>query len=534
MKRNNRFIAIWLPLLLAIVLVAGIVIGTRLNSATSDQPLFIYPKSGKLQNVLNYIVREYVDTIQREELVEAAIPAMLEKLDPHSIYIPARDLQAVNEPLEGNFEGIGVQFNMPNDTIVIIATIQGGPSEKVGIQAGDRIITIEDSLVAGNQVPQDNIVKLLKGPRNTTVKVGIERKGVDGLIDFEIKRDKIPLYSVDVSYMINETTGYIKISKFARTTFHEFVQGLEKLKKQGLEKLIVDLRGNNGGYLDAATTISDQFLDKGQLIVYTEGRARPRTDLVANAEGSYLEGELVILIDEWSASASEILAGAIQDNDRGTIIGRRSFGKGLVQEPIMLSDGSALRLTIARYYTPTGRSIQKSYENGTTDYYNDISQRYASGEFLESDSINFSDSLKYYTPSGKIVYGGGGIMPDIFIPMDTSHVTRYFMNIRNRGLIYRYAFEYTDRERERLNQFTNYKELDNYLTGENLLNRFVSYAEKNGVSRNSGEIKESEILILTQLKAYIARNILDNEGFYPIFHRIDNTLQETIKYLDNN
>ncbi len=534
MSRKNSKIAILLPLLLAVFLAGGMLIGLQLNKPGKKQHLFIYPRTDKVNTILNYIQEEYVDSVNRNQLEETAILSILDQLDPHSVYIPAKDLQAVNEPLEGNFDGIGVSFNMPNDTVVIISTVPGGPSDKVGILAGDRIVRINDSLVAGVRIPQESIVGMLKGQRGTKVKVGINRKGVPEELYFEITRDKIPLYSVDVSYMVNEEIGYIKISKFARTTFDEFIAATEKLKEQGMKKMIIDLRGNSGGYMDAATNIADQFLDEGKMIVYTEGRARPRAEIRATAGGLCLDEEVVVLVDEFSASASEILAGAIQDNDRGTVVGRRTFGKGLVQEPIMLADGSALRLTIARYYTPTGRSIQKPYNHGTEEYYNDWHSRYLNGEFTIKDSIHFNDSLRYTTPGGKVVYGGGGIMPDVFVPYDTTGITDYYVNVRNRGLIYRFAFEFTDTHREALSRFNTCQEIESYLDKQDLLRTFTEFARKRGISPDAAEIKTSGFIILTQIKAYIARNVIDNDGFYPIIHRIDETFLRGVDVLEHN
>jgi carboxyl-terminal processing protease len=531
MSTQNKNTAIYLPILLAVFLVAGMFIGTRMKPVGTKQSLFIYPKTDKFNTVLNYIESEYVDSVSRDELVETAIPAVLSDLDPHSIYIPANELQAVNEPLEGNFEGIGVQFNMPNDTVVIVSVISGGPSEKVGIMAGDRIMTINDSVVAGKKIPQDDIVRKLKGPMGTSVNVGIKRHGPRDLVNFTVVRGKIPLYSVDVAYMVTSEIGYIKISKFSKTTFEEFTSAVEKLKNQGMKKMVLDLRENSGGYMDAATNIADQFLGDNELIVYTEGRTRPRVNIYSKPGGICLEEEVAVLIDEWSASASEILAGALQDNDRGIIVGRRSFGKGLVQEPILLNDGSAIRLTIARYYTPTGRSIQKPYKKGSSDYYNDISERYQNGELLVKDSIQFNDSLRFTTPKGKVVYGGGGIMPDVFIPMDTVGFTTYFHEVRNRGLVYRFAFEYADRNRDKLDDFTSWQGIDHYLDQQNIYYDFSKYVESQGVRGSVKDRSISKNIIYTQLKATIARNILDNDGFYPIIHRIDNTFQRSVELL---
>ena len=483
------------------------------------------PKGNKVSSALQYIVNEYVDTVNIGNLNEAVMPALLENLDPHSVYIPASDFQRYSEPLVGNFSGIGVSFNMTDDTVAIINTIPNGPSEMVGILAGDRIIQVDDSLVAGVNMHTDDIVKMLKGPKNTVVKVTVYRRGAPKPIDFEITRDDIPIYSVDVAYMIDETTGFIKISQFAQTTYREFMQAIEKLKSQGVEKLIIDLRRNGGGIMEAATMIADQFLQEGQLIVYTEGRTRPRENDYATSRGILKEDQVVVLIDESSASASEILAGALQDNDRGLVIGRRSFGKGLVQEEMRFNDGSALRLTVARYYTPTGRSIQRPYENGTEDYYHDFTDRMMRGELEHLDSIKFDDTQKFVTPGGKIVYGGGGIMPDVFVPIDTTGSSEYFNRARSLGLMYRFAFFYTDKERSSLDQFTNAASIEGYLDDQDILNEFIEYAEQKGLQPDYGDIRISEKILVKTIKAYVARNVIDNEGFYPIIADIDQTLQ---------
>src|SRR5512133_2622460 len=412
-------ISVYLPVIIALSLVAGILLGRYYSGNNAENKFIIIPKANKLDNVINYIENEYVDDISKNDLIERAIPKILEDLDPHSQYIPAVELQRVNEPLEGNFSGIGIQFNMLNDTLVVIQTIANGPSQKVGIVAGDRIIKVNGMVVAGRNIPSDSIVNKLRGPRGTTVNVDISRRSVKDLLNFEILRDNIPLYSVDVAYMIKDNIGYLKLNKFAATTEQEFVAAVNKLRSQGLKKLILDLRENGGGFMNAAVFIADQFLKGNEMIVYTQGKARDKQEFLSNPGGLCNDLDIAVLIDEGSASASEILAGAIQDNDRGTIIGRRSFGKGLVQEQIPLFDGSAIRLTIARYYTPSGRSIQRPYNHNLEEYYGDISTRYLKGELENADSNKFNDSLKYTTSGGKTVYGGGGIIPDVFVPLDT-------------------------------------------------------------------------------------------------------------------
>lgn len=530
MNYNNTKKIIFLPVILGIAVALGVIIGRFLPS-DSDFPKHssIRARNDKLSSIINIIESNYVDSVSRNDLIETAIPAMLKKLDPHSVYIPAKDFARANEPLQGNFEGIGISFSMLTDTILIISTIHGGPSEKLGLLPGDKILYVNDSLVAGRHLLDEKIMGMLKGPSGTTVRIKVLRSGQKELIPFEVKRDKIPIYSVDVDYMINDHIGYIKINTFAMTTFDEFMKALSELKGQGMTSLILDLRANSGGIMEAAIQIADQFLKEGQLIVYTKGRSSPRSEAKATGKGEFETGDLVVLIDEWSASASEILAGALQDNDRGTIIGRRSFGKGLVQEPVPFSDGSEMRLTIARYYTPTGRSIQKSYKDGFDKYYDDINNRYTHGEFEVPDSIHFSDSLKFTTPGGKIVYGGGGIMPDKFVPVDTSGVSPYFMKARS--YIYRFALKYTEKNREALNKFTNPADLKKYLDKQSLLDQFIQFAVANKIKKDPAGLKISGDIIHTQIEAYIARNTLDNKGFYPIWEQIDTTLKYAIDYL---
>ena len=547
-SKRDRLIML-LPLLISVALVVGIlagnwITGIRIRSIVTDEVnkqkfsirpglnsgsgFSLTPRGNKISSALQYIINEYVDTVSVTNLNESVMPALVENLDPHSMYIPASDFQRYSEPLVGNFSGIGVSFNMTDDTVAIINTIPNGPSEMVGVLAGDRIIQVDDSLVAGVNMPSEDIVKMLKGPKNTLVKVTVYRRGEQAPIDFEITRDDIPIYSVDVAYMVNETTGYIKISQFAQTTYREFMQAIEKLKAQGVEKLIIDLRRNGGGIMEAATMIADQFLREGQLIVYTEGRTRPRENDYATSRGILKDDQVVVLIDETSASASEILAGALQDNDRGLVIGRRSFGKGLVQEEMRFNDGSALRLTVARYYTPTGRSIQRPYENGKEDYYHDFNDRIMRGELEHLDSIKFDDSQKFITPGGKIVYGGGGIMPDIFVPIDTLGSSEYYNRARSLGLMYRFAFFYTDQQRSALEHFSSAEDIEGYLDDQDLLPEFIRYAGSKGLDPDYDDIRTSEELLLKTIKAYIARNIIDNEGFYPIIADIDHTLKVAI------
>lgn len=531
MKCKNSSSIIYSPIIFAFVLVLGMFLGNLIATNRVEKKFTIYPHIDKLSLALDIIEENYVDKITKKSLIETTIPIVLEELDPHSIYIPAKDLPRVREPLEGNFEGIGVQFNIQNDTVLIVSTIPNGPSDKIGIKAGDRIVYINDSLFVGKMLNSDYVIKKLKGAGGSVVKVGIARRGTKEILDFKITRGKIPIYSVEAAYMIDDLTGYIKISRFARTSYREFIQAIKKLKKQGLQKIIIDLQSNTGGYLDAATRIADEFLEKGKLIVYTEGKARERENYYATANTYCSELDVAILLDSWSASASEILAGAIQDNDRGIIVGQRSFGKGLVQEPTFFRDSSVMRLTIARYYTPTGRCIQKPYTKGNEEYFKDIKHRYENGEFISADSIHFIDSLKYTTPKGKMVYGGGGIMPDYFVPIDTCGNSPYLNKVRRKSLIYKFALEFADNNRKTLNKFSDYKEFVFYLKNRNILAEFIKYAERKGVEANKKDIATSKKIIEIQIMAYIARNIIDNQGFYPIIKDLNPALLEAVKQL---
>jgi carboxyl-terminal processing protease len=530
----NKKTSIIIPLIIAISVASGIVIGNLLKQ--NSQPVFSigHANPNKLTSILRLIETGYVDSVNTAEIIEKTIPEMLKNLDPHTAYIPARNMQEVQEEMRGNFSGIGVQFSIQEDTVRVIEVVSGGPSSKVGILPGDRIVTVDDSLIAGVDVQNETVLNLLRGEKNTTVRVGVVRKGYDEKLEFEITRDDIPLISVDVSYMIDDETGFIKVNRFAESTYDEFMQGMQNLNQSGMEKLIVDLRQNPGGSLSSVLQIVDEFLEKGEAILYTEGLNQPRKTYNASGRNTWKDVKLYVLIDEFSASASEIFAGAMQDNDRGLVIGRRSFGKGLVQEQIPLMDGSALRLTVARFYTPSGRCIQKSYENGNEEYFNDLYSRFSHMEQLSADSIQFNDSLKYQTKSGRIVYGGGGIMPDIFVPADTSGNSPYFDKIYRKGLIYTFAYNYADNNRETLTQFQTAEEFDAYLNKQNLLDEFVEYAREKGVPRDAKGLNQSGKIIHTQLKAYIARNIIGEEGFYPIIRQIDNTLQKAIEISKQN
>jgi carboxyl-terminal processing protease len=526
---NNRKFSIYIPLLLAVSMVAGIFLGIRLTRTETLNPARLsFGRGNKLNNILDLIANYYVDSVSTDKLVEESIPDILKRLDPHTTYIPAREMVEVEEEMRGNFGGIGVQFSIQNDTVMVVDVVSGGPSSKLGIIPGDRIVQVNDTLIAGVKIQNNDVLKKLRGEIGTKVKVGIKRKGIKEIIDFNITRGEIPIYSVDVSYMIDPQTGYIKVSRFAEKTYEEFMEAMNKIDRQGARKVIVDLRGNTGGYLTAVIRMVNEFLPQGALIVYTEGHSQPKKTYNADAKGKFRDKEIVVLIDDFSASASEIFSGAIQDNDRGWLVGRRSFGKGLVQEQIPFNDGSALRLTVARYYTPSGRCIQKSYEKGTDEYYHDLAERAEHGEFQQADSIQFNDSLKYQTIKGRTVYGGGGIMPDYFVPADTSGYSPYFQRIVQKGLIYQFALDYADRNRETLKHYTKASEFEKYLRGTGILQKFVAYASAKGVSPNDSDLNISGMIIETQTMAYIARNIIGEEGFYPIIANIDNALQKAV------
>ncbi len=530
--RNNKR-QIFQPLILSIILIAGIYIGYAVlpGKIGNNKSLVIYPQTNKIDAILNLINEEYVDTVDTKKMQEEMIPELLKKLDPHTVYIPAKDLQNVNEELSSNFGGIGVQFSIQKDTVMVVAVVSGGPSEKVGVLPGDRIVSVNDSIIAGNGIQNSIVLKLLRGEMGTNVNIGVIRRNLKEPLKFEITRGKIPIESVDVSYMVTDEIGYIKVSRFAMNTYAEFLTALAKLKAHSCKKLIVDFRGNSGGYLDVAINLCNEFLHDKDMIVYTEGKANPRQEIHANGKGTCQDTEVAVLIDEFSASASEIFAGAIQDNDRGIIMGRRSFGKGLVQNQIPLPDGSALRLTIARYYTPAGRCIQKPYDNGIEEYYKDIVERYQHGEFFSQDSIDVNDSLQYQTKKGRVVYGGGGIMPDIFVPRDTTNLTNYYYKVRESGLIYRFALEYSDNNRSKIEGLKTVGEIKTYLGNHPVLDQFIKYATKEGVKMNRKEFNISKNIIDVELKAYIARNIMDNEGFYPIIGEIDELLDVAVDKL---
>ena len=489
----------------------------------------------KMMQTVNAVRNYYVDPIDLDTSYEKAIPSLLSELDPHSEYIPARLFNEVNESLEGEFDGIGIVFNAMTDTITVLNVVPQGPSFKAGVRSGDRILRIDDRDVAGQGIAQDSLVKLMRGKRGTKVKLAIERQTLDELVEVEVVRDAIELHSIETAFMLDKEAGigYVRLSQFARTSYDELREALQKLRSEGLQKLIIDLRGNTGGFLDQAILIANEFLPAEKLIVYTEDRHGNTQKGYSRGKGTSTDLGLAILVDETSASSSEILAGAIQDNDRGLVLGRRTFGKGLVQTQIPFADGSAVRLTVARYYTPTGRSIQKPYTAGDEmAYHMEIFDRYMHNEFFSADSIHFDESLKFTTPGGRTVYGGGGIMPDIFIPMDTVGITRYYTKVWDSNTLYRYTLRYADRHREALDKVTTLEELDSLLSADDLLSDFVRYAEQQGIATNRHELNISRDIILAQLRAYIGRNALgDDSGFYYNIYPVDKVMRRAVEEL---
>ena len=525
----------FIPVITAVAVVLGILIGSFYANqfSTNRRGIINMSSNNKLNALLRIVEDQYVDTVKINELIEEAMPQILSELDPHSAYIPAKDLEAVNDDLASSFSGIGVQFTIHNDSIHINNVIHGGPSEKVGLMAGDRIVAVDDSTFVGKVVNNVSVQRKLKGPKGSTVKLGVYRPGEKELLTFTVVRGDIPVKSINATYMIKDKYGYIKVDKFAENTYHELLIALAQLNQQRCEGIIIDLRENTGGFMGAAIQMVNEFLTKDKLIVYTEGRKSPRKDYVSNGTGSNQDMPLVVLIDEGSASASEIFSGAIQDNDRGTIIGRRSFGKGLVQQPIEFSDGSAIRLTIARYYTPSGRCIQKPYTNGKDEEYEmDIYNRYEHGEFFSQDSIKQDESKVYYTSLGRPVYGGGGIMPDYFIPADTTGMTSYFQMARNRGLTVQFSFNYTDKNQTALQKHTEWRPLLKFLKTQNVLEQFVRFAEEKGLKRRNIMIAKSKELLELNLYGNIIYNMLDMQAYIEYLNESDKPVLKTIEVLD--
>ncbi len=520
-KPKNTLFQMRFPLFLALAVICGIFIGAAMSKKGSEQN--IAGNYLRFAEILNYIQQDYVDTVDVDKLVDFSIGQMLEKLDPHTSYIPASDRQVSDAQLESNFEGVGIEFNIIKDTIYVVSPITGGPSEKAGLMAGDKIIKVDSIQMAGVGVTSADVFKRLRGKKDTKVLLTIKRRSSDKLLTYTIIRDKIPTYSIDAAYMIDKTTGYIKISRFGDETYNEFLVALSSLKKQGMQQLMIDLKDNGGGYLDRATNIADQLISGNKMIVYTDGKGtKYDQEIRARIAGAFESGPVVVLINEGSASASEILSGALQDNDRGLIVGRRSFGKGLVQMPVQLNDGSQLRLTISRYYTPSGRSIQKPYDKEDASAYDsDLLSRYQHGEFFHQDSIHFNDSLKYKTLKGRTVYGGGGIMPDIFVGRDTSEYTKYLMQLFNENIIREYTLNYYQENKATLNKMSFDEYFKTFVVSDAMLKNIISLAEKSGVKYNDVQFKRSKSFIQNNVKAYIARSAWGNKEFYHIYNQKD-------------
>jgi len=490
----------------------------------------------KFGRLLRLVEGYYVDSADVDKLTEKAIVHLLSELDPHSVYISKDEVDKMNEPLQGNFEGIGISFNIYKDTLLITSIIPGGPSEKVGIRAGDRIVSVDGDNIAGTGITNSDVFDMLRGEKGTTVEIKIMRRSADEMLDFTIIRDKIPIYSLDASYMLDNETGFIKLNKFSATTTEEFTQAVEELKSQKMRNLILDLRGNGGGYLKTAIEIADHFLDGNKMIVYTDGMNDPRREYKSTSKGVFTEGNLVILVDESSASASEIVSGAVQDWDRGLIVGRRSFGKGLVQKPYFLTDGSMVRLTTAHYYTPSGRGIQKPYNNGVEEYRREYMDRFSSGQLFSADSITLPDSLKFQTlVNGRNVFGGGGIMPDIFIPMDTSSYNRYYNRLRRNNIIYNFVLDYVDSNRSNLQkQYPTFNQYNkDFIVTSEMVEKIIAQGEKEGIERDEDSLSFTLESMATEIKALIARDIFSRNEFYKIIFQDDDAILKALEVIEN-
>ena len=514
-------------------LFVGLIIITGWLNAQNNQG---YRPIDKLNTLIYYLENFYVDTLNEEKIVESGIEGILKELDPHSYYLTAKELKEADEPLQGNFEGIGIQFNLYRDTIMVVSPISGGPSEKAGIRSGDKIIYINDTLVAGKKITNNDVFKWLRGKKGTKVELKIMRKGEKDLINFTIIRDKIPVFSVDAAYMAAPEIGYIKINRFSNTTMDEYRKGMEKLKAQGAKHLILDLTDNSGGYLHAAVDLADEFLKSGELIVYTQGVNSPRKDYYATAKGGFHEGKLVVIINEGSASASEIVSGAIQDLDRGVIIGRRSFGKGLVQNTFPFPDGSAVRITTSRYYTPSGRFIQAPYDQGVEKYYEDLYSRFKNGQLTDEKNIKFPDSLKYQTRNKRTVYGGGGIMPDVFLPLDTSFYSDFLMNLTKANVINDFCIDYVEQHRDKLKtSYPSFEEFEkNFIEEETMWNEFLAFAKSKKIEAKEESIATSKSWLKVRLKAGIAQNHWGREEFFRIWNAHDSSFKKAIEIIQKD
>jgi carboxyl-terminal processing protease len=531
------------PTLTIVCLIIGFLIGNAVSNQANAQRANIQSNKlfgnttslNKIDLLLGIIESSYVDVINMDSIREEVAKEIIKSLDPHSAYIPKEDLEMVNSELSASFSGIGIQFSIQNDTVQVVSVISGGPSEGIGILAGDKIVTVNDTAFTGKTISNERVMHALRGPKNTLVTLGIVRNGQSEELKFTITRGDIPVHSVDAKFIIptsKSKIGFVRVSRFAENTYNEFITALSELRSQGANTYIIDLRENSGGYMDQAIKMANEFLSKGDMIVYSEGRAYSRYEAKANGAGRFQSEKIVVLIDNFSASASEIFAGAMQDNDRATIIGRRSFGKGLVQQQIPFEDGSAIRLTVARYFTPSGRCIQKPYKMGEQDdYAQDLLDRFEHGEFFSADSIHFADTTAYYTKKGRKVMGGGGIMPDIFVGRDTSLYTPYFNIVSNRAYTYQFAYQYTNKHRAELNKYKDWQSLEKHLLKANWLNEFVAFAKEKGVEPNEEQIAISRPLLIRIVNAYIVRNILNDEGFYPLFERDDDITKKAVEEL---
>ena len=544
------------PTLTIVCLLLGFLIGNAVSNKVNAQrfyiqngQLFQQPES-KVDQLLQLMNQAYVDPIDVDSITDDVMMELVKRLDPHSAYIPKEDLEMVNSELSASFSGIGVQFSIQNDTVQVVAVIPGGPSEGMGVLAGDKIVTVNDSAFTGKTITNEKVMHALRGPKDTQVTIGVVRSGTPEVLSFTITRGEIPVHSVDAKFIIEAkkaphgTTssvgdpaeamkiGFVRVNRFGENTYNEFIAALTALKGQGATAYIVDLRENSGGYMDQAIKMANEFLSKGDLIVYSEGRSYPRFDAVATGSGRFQRDSLVVLIDNFSASASEIFAGAMQDNDRATIIGRRSFGKGLVQQQIPFADGSAVRLTVARYYTPSGRCIQKPYKMGEgEDYAMDLLERFEHGEFYSADSVQIADSTIYLTKKGRVVRGGGGIMPDVFVGRDTTLNTPYFNIVANRAYTYQFAYQYTDRHRKELSRYKDWQSLEKHLLKADWVPEFVAFAKEKGVEPNPEQLEKSRPLLVRVVNAYIVRNILNDEGFFPLFERDDDITIKAVEEL---
>lgn len=531
------------PTITVVCLIIGFLIGNAVSNQANAQRANIQSNKlfgnttslNKIDLLLGIIESSYVDVINMDSIREEVAKEIIKSLDPHSAYIPKEDLEMVNSELSASFSGIGIQFSIQNDTVQVVSVISGGPSEGIGILAGDKIVTVNDTAFTGKTISNERVMHALRGPKNTLVTLGIVRNGQSEELKFTITRGDIPVHSVDAKFIIptsKSKIGFVRVSRFAENTYNEFITALSELRSQGANTYIIDLRENSGGYMDQAIRMANEFLSRGDMIVYSEGRAYSRYEAKANGAGRFQSEKIVVLIDNFSASASEIFAGAMQDNDRATIIGRRSFGKGLVQQQIPFEDGSAIRLTVARYFTPSGRCIQKPYKMGEQDdYAQDLLDRFEHGEFFSADSIHFADTTAYYTKNGRKVMGGGGIMPDIFVGRDTSLYTPYFNIVSNRAYTYQFAYQYTNKYRTELNKYKDWQSLEKHLLKANWLNEFVAFAKEKGVEPNEEQIAISRPLLIRIVNAYIVRNILNDEGFYPLFERDDDITKKAVEEL---